>query len=290
MTTHLDPLLHDASVLRLVQIAVSEDLGSGDVTSEAIIEPSWMARATLVAKQAGVICGLPVAALVFRTVDPDVAWEPLVEEGAQVEGHTPIAYVYGAARSLLAAERTALNFLQRMSGVATLTRQYVEAVAGTTARILDTRKTIPAWRLLDKYACRIGGAHNHRIGLFDMVLIKDNHIAAAGSIEAAIEAVRPLWEEGTVRIEIEVQSTEQLKRALAVGNFHRIMLDNFPLDLLRQAVEMVAGRYETEASGGVTLATVRAIAETGVDFISVGALTHSAPALDISMDIAIARR
>ncbi|MCX8050699.1 MAG: carboxylating nicotinate-nucleotide diphosphorylase [Chlorobi bacterium] len=282
-------LIHDASVLRLVQIALAEDIGSGDITSEAIIAADWRARATLVAKAAGVVCGLPIAALVFRTVDPETAWEALVEEGQSVEPRTPIAHVYGAARSLLAAERTALNFLQRMSGVATLARRYVEAVAGTGARILDTRKTIPAWRLLDKYACRIGGAENHRMGLYDMVLVKDNHIAAAGSIEAALAAVQPLRESRQYRVEIEVQSLEQLDRALAVGGFDRIMLDNFSIDQLRAAVERIGGRYETEASGGVTLDTVRAIAETGVACISVGALTHSAPALDISMDIAIAR-
>lgn len=282
-------LIHDASVLRLVQIALAEDIGSGDITSEAIIAADWRARATLIAKAAGVVCGLPIAALVFRTVDPETAWEALVEEGQSVEPRTPIAHVYGAARSLLAAERTALNFLQRMSGVATLARRYVEAVAGTGARILDTRKTIPAWRLLDKYACRIGGAENHRMGLYDMVLVKDNHIAAAGSIEAALAAVQPLRESRQYRVEIEVQSLEQLDRALAVGGFDRIMLDNFSIDQLRAAVERIGGRYETEASGGVTLDTVRAIAETGVACISVGALTHSAPALDISMDIAIAR-
>lgn len=231
------------------------------------------------------VCGLSVAGLVFRTVDPETVWEALRTDGDTVSAQTPIATVYGAARSLLAAERTALNFLQRMSGVATLTRRYVDAVAGTGARILDTRKTIPGWRLLDKYACRIGGAENHRRGLDDMVLIKDNHIAAAGSIEAALAAVRPLWEQGRIHIEIEVQSLDQLERALACGGFHRIMFDNFSQDDLRRAVARVAHQYETEASGGVRLETVRAIAETGVDFISVGALTHSAPALDISMEI-----
>lgn len=279
--------LYDASVLRLVQIALAEDIGSGDITSEATIPADRRARARLVAKSPGVICGLPVAALVFRTVDPDTAWEGLASDGDTATAGTPLAHIYGSARSLLAAERTALNFLQRMSGVATLTRQYVEAVAGTGVCILDTRKTIPGWRLLDKYACRIGGADNHRQGLFDMVLIKDNHIAAAGGIEAALAAVRRVWEEGRIRIEIEVQSLSELERALACGGFHRIMFDNFSLDDLRRAVTLVNQRYETEASGGVRLDTVRAIAETGVDYISVGALTHSAPALDISMDISL---
>jgi len=282
-------LIHDASVLRLVHIALAEDIGDGDITSEAILEPNVYARATLVANADGIVCGLPVAALVFRTHDPDTRVEELVEEGTLVTRGTQIAHVYGSARSLLAAERTALNFLQRMSGVATLTHQYVERVRGTKARILDTRKTIPAWRLLDKYACRIGGAENHRLGLYDMVLIKDNHIAAAGSIEAALRAVQQHWNEQRVLIELEVQSFDQLEQALHIGGFHRIMLDNFSIDDLRSAVNMIDGRYQTEASGGVRLETVRAIAETGVDFISVGAITHSAPALDIAMDIVITR-
>jgi len=282
-------LIHDASVLRLVHIALAEDIGDGDITSEAILEPNVYARATLVANADGVVCGLPVAALVFRTHDPDTRVEELVEEGTLVTRGTQIAHVYGSARSLLAAERTALNFLQRMSGVATLTHQYVERVRGTKARILDTRKTIPAWRLLDKYACRIGGAENHRLGLYDMVLIKDNHIAAAGSIEAALRAVQQHWNEQRVLIELEVQSFDQLEQALHIGGFHRIMLDNFSIDDLRSAVNTIDGRYQTEASGGVRLETVRAIAETGVDFISVGAITHSAPALDIAMDIVITR-
>lgn len=281
-------LIHDASVLRLVHIALAEDIGDGDITSEAILEPNVYARATLVANAEGIVCGLPVAALVFRTHDPDTRVEELVEEGTLVTRGTQIAHVYGSARSLLAAERTALNFLQRMSGVATLTHQYVERVRGTKARILDTRKTIPAWRLLDKYACRIGGAENHRLGLYDMVLIKDNHIAA-GSIDAALRAVQQHWNEQRVLIEIEVQSFDQLEQALHIGGFHRIMLDNFSIDDLRSAVNTIDGRYQTEASGGVRLETVRAIAETGVDFISVGAITHSAPALDIAMDIVITR-
>jgi len=282
-------LIHDASVLRLIHIALAEDIGDGDITSEAILEPSVYARATLVANADGIVCGLPVAALVFRTHDPDTRVEELVEEGTLVTRGTQIAHVYGSARSLLAAERTALNFLQRMSGVATLTHQYVERVRGTKARILDTRKTIPTWRLLDKYACRIGGAENHRLGLYDMVLIKDNHIAAAGSIEAALRAVQQHWNEQRILIELEVQSFDQLEQALHISGFHRIMLDNFSIDDLRRAVNMIDGRYQTEASGGVRLETVRAIAETGVDFISVGAITHSAPALDIAMDIVITR-
>lgn len=279
-------MLSSASVLRLVHIALQEDIGTGDITTEATVPEGLRASATIVAKSDTVVCGLPIAELVFRTLDRTIEWDALVEEGTAVPAHTPIATVRGPARWILVGERTALNFLQRMSGVATLTRRFVEAVSGTRARILDTRKTIPAWRVLDKYACHIGGAENHRAGLFDMVLIKDNHIAACGSIEAALAAVRPLFDEGRVRIEVEVQSLEELDRALAVGGFHRIMLDNITLDQLRIAVDRIGGRYQTEASGGVRLETVRAIAETGVDFISVGALTHSAPARDISMELA----
>lgn len=278
-------LLYDASVARLVQIALAEDVGTGDITSECIIPPSREVQATIVAKAAGIICGLPIAELVFRTFDPNIVSELCVPEGTHVESGIAVARIVGPARSVLAAERTALNFLQRMSGVATHTRRYVERIRGTKAQILDTRKTLPGWRILDKYACAVGGAANHRMGLYDMVLIKDNHIAVAGSIRAALQATRPLFEEGKHTIEVEVQSLEQLEGALQCGGFHRIMFDNFPLEQLRKGVERVGGHYQTEASGGITLDNVRAVAETGVDYISIGAITHSASALDISMEV-----
>ncbi len=287
-TTTTARILSDSAVLRLVQIALAEDVGTGDLTSEALVAEDAVTHATITARSPGVIAGTPVAAVVFNEVDSelDVTWS--VEEGDSVGIGTAIGVVRGPARGLLTAERTALNFLQRLSGVATLTRQYVDAVNGTAARILDTRKTIPGWRLLDKYAVAAGGATNHRMGLHDMVMIKDNHIAAHGSIAGAVTAAREFLREsrlGTVPIEVETRTLDEVSEAVSLEGVDRIMFDNFSVDLLRRAVVLVGGRVQTEASGGVTLETVRAIAETGVDFISVGALTHSAVALDIALDI-----
>ena len=279
--------LTDRSVLRLVQLALSEDIGTGDLTSESLVDSSQLAHGVLLVKQTGVLCGTILAGLVFGEVDRDVVLEWTVEEGAWVEQGTVVAHLRGPARSILTAERTALNFMQRMSGVATLTRAYVEKIAGTGATILDTRKTIPAWRLLDKYSVKVGGGENHRMGLFDMVMIKDNHIAAHGSIGAAVDAVHRYFDLiGTdgVPIEVETQSIEQVAQALAAPGVTRIMFDNFSPESMEGAVALVGGERETEASGGITLDTVRRFAETGVDYISVGALTHSAPALDISLD------
>ncbi len=280
-------LLHDSSVSRLIQIALNEDIGMGDITTEATISESARAKATFLCKANGVVCGLPIAESVFRTIHPEISWQPSVEEGAVVERGTVIAQVEGSAHALLSGERTALNFMQRMSGVATMAHRFASAVAHTSCKILDTRKTIPAWRRLDKYAAQCGGAVNHRMGLYDMVMIKDNHIAAARGIERALAAVRPLFEEGRVRIEIECDTLRDVAEALRCGGFHRIMFDNFSLEDSRRGVDAVNGQYETEASGGITLDTVAAVAETGVDFISTGAITHSAVALDISMEIMI---
>mgnify|MGYP001773152034 CR=1 FL=1 len=285
-----EELLRDASILRLVQIALQEDLGAGDVTTEALFarhEPP-LGRGRILAKEAGVVCGLPVAALVFREVHPEAILEPLVPEGAWVEAGTVIAEVYGPAPALLMAERTALNFLQRMSGVATLTRRFVEAVQGTGATITDTRKTVPGWRRLDKYATAIGGAENHRLGLYDMVLLKDNHIAVAGGIRHAVERCRQELGD-SVRIEVETRSLAEVEEVLQCPGVHRVMFDNFTPEDVHRAVELVAGRLETEASGRITLATVRRYAETGVNYISVGELTHSAPALDISLELVLPR-
>ncbi|GBD07718.1 putative nicotinate-nucleotide pyrophosphorylase [carboxylating] [bacterium HR21] len=291
MGAHPEELLRDASVLRLVQIALQEDIGTGDVTTEALFlgyDPP-LGHGRIVAKEAGVICGLPIAALVFREVHPEAVLQPLVPEGVWVEVGTVVAEVLGPAPALLTAERTALNFLQRMSGVATLTRRFVEAVAGTGAVITDTRKTLPGWRRLDKYATAIGGAQNHRLGLYDMVLVKDNHIAAAGGIRPAIERCRRELGESGLRIEVETRSLADVEEVLQCEGVHRVMFDNFPPDQVRRAVELVAGRLETEASGRITLETVRQYAETGVQFISVGALTHSAPALDLSLELILPR-
>lgn len=278
---------------RLVQWALEEDLGSvGDLTSQAVIPADQRGEAVLVARQEGVLAGLPAAAMVFASLDPTLVFQPLRTDSARLEPGSQIARVSGALQSILAGERTALNFLQRLSGVATLTRQYVDAVAGLPCRILDTRKTTPGWRLLEKYAVRQGGGHNHRMGLYDGILIKDNHLAALGNQPAAIRTAQGAVRRqagGSVQLEIEVDNLQQLEEALACRP-EIILLDNMTLENLRAAVRRrnLEGprKIFLEASGGVTLETVRAIAETGVDRISIGALTHSAPALDISLDYA----
>ena len=271
-----------------VKAALAEDLGlAGDVTTDAIVPSAARASGAFVTRRAGVIAGLRVAEAAFRALDPDVTFEIEVRDGAEAAGRTVLARVAGNARALLSAERVALNFLGRMSGIATLTRAYVDAIAGTKATIVDTRKTTPNLRPFEKYAVRAGGAKNHRAGLFDAVLIKDNHVVVAGGIAAAIAAVRAHVGH-TIKIEVEVDTLEQLAEALR-QDIDAVLLDNMRPDRLAQAVRMVAGRVVTEASGGVNLDTVRAIAETGVDFISSGALTHSAPVLDIGLDFEISR-
>jgi nicotinate-nucleotide pyrophosphorylase (carboxylating) len=285
MTTNR--LLNDFSVLRLVQIALAEDIGHGDLTSESLITESDVGRATLLAKSDGVLAGTVVAGIVFSEVDRALSVEWTVAEGSLVTAGTVLGTVVGSSRSILTAERTALNFLQRISGVASLTRQFVDRIAGTGATILDTRKTIPGWRHLDKYAVLAGGGSNHRMGLHDMVMIKDNHIDAHGSIAGAVAAVRRyLAERGKTAtpVEVETRNLTEVSEAISCEGVTRVMFDNFPLDLMREAVVLVADRVETEASGNVTLETVRSIAETGVRYISSGMLTHSAPAMDISLN------
>lgn len=277
--------LNDASTLRLVQIALAEDLGSGDVTAESIFADRDYAAAEIIAKTGGVVCGLPIAALVFREISHEIDFYPLAGEGVAVTTGASLARVTGPAAGILAGERTALNFLQRMSGVASLTRRYADAVAGTGATILDTRKTIPAWRLLDKYAVKTGGGANHRFGLYDMAMIKDNHIAAAGGIAQALGKCREALEGTGIEIEIEADSLDDVREALRTGGFRRIMFDNFTPEETAEAVRLVGRHYETESSGGITIGNIRQYAEAGVNFISVGALTHSAAALDISMDV-----
>lgn len=267
----------------IVRRALAEDIGRGDWTS-SIIPPDLSGRGVITAKAAGRIAGLPVAWAVFSELDPDLIWQPLVPEGAQVVRGQDVAVVQGRVASILQGERVALNFLQRASGIATLTAQYVAAVAGTKARIADTRKTIPGLRLLDKYAVRVGGGTNHRMGLDDAVLIKDNHIAACGGIRQAVEALRHSGAPFTLQIEVEVTNLEQLQEALECG-VQAVLLDNMNLAEMRRAVELAQGRVILEASGGITLETVRAVAETGVDIISVGALTHSVKALDLSLNL-----
>jgi len=285
MTTkqQLGEPMPEETVIPLIRRALEEDIGSGDVTSEWVIPSGLSVTGRLLVKAAGVIAGLTVAAMVFREVDPAIAFQILIPDGMLVKPGDIVATVHGSAKAVLRAERTALNFLQRMSGIATLTRRYVDAVAGTNAVILDTRKTAPGLRLLDKLAVRLGGGQNHRLGLYDMVLIKDNHIAAAGGITAALQRVKAHNVQG-LEVEVEVKSLTELEEALAAGA-NRIMLDNMDLSAMRRAVEVAAGRAKLEASGGINLDTVAAIARTGVDYISIGALTHSAPALDISLEI-----
>ena len=275
-----------ADFVEIVGRALSEDLGSlGDITSDACVPQSAQSSGVFVARAAGVIAGIDVAGYVFEALDPSVVFSPLVRDGERVEPGDHIARVSGHSRTILGGERTALNLLGRMSGVASVTADLVEAVSGTGARISDTRKTMPGLRAIDKYAVRVGGGMNHRFGLFDAVLIKDNHLAAVGSIADAVAAARAAVSPG-VMVEVEVESLDQLAEVLET-DADRVLLDNMGLELLREAVEMIGGRLTTEVSGGVTLENVRLIAETGVDIISVGWLTHSAPQLDIALDFTL---
>jgi len=269
----------NAGQRELVARALAEDIGTGDVTSLATVPAGARARARISQKQAGVLYGLDVAEATFLALDPDARVERLAPEGAWREGG-PVLEVEGDARALLAAERTALNFLQRLSGIATLTARCVKAVEGTGARILDTRKTAPGLRLLEKAAVRAGGGVNHRVGLYDAILIKENHAAMAGGVGEAVRKARSLAPE--LALEVECRSIAEVDEALAAGA-ERILLDNMSPAQLRAAVAHVAGRATLEASGGMTLDTLREHAATGVDFISMGALTHSAPALDLSL-------
>ena len=275
----LSPLLYEDAV----RAALLEDVGPGDVTTESCIPAGTRARAALLAKSKGVLAGIDVAACAFRILDPDVEWEPLLRDGDVVDGtRNIIAYVFGDARALLTAERTALNFLQQLSGVATATHRAVQLVAGTNARIADTRKTTPGLRALQKYAVRAGGGHNYRLGLYDAVMIKDNHIRAAGGISPAVAAVKARIPH-TMTIEVETKNLIEVDEAVAAGA-DIIMLDNMSLDMMRKAVAQIAGRALTEASGGLTEDRLAHVAATGVDVLSIGALTHSAPAMDISLD------
>lgn len=269
----------------LVRSALKEDLGHGhDITSQSIIEAHDTARAVFNAREEGVLAGLVLALSAFSHVDPDFEFEIFAQDGDVLDAGQEIAVVSGPAAALLTAERVALNFLIHMSGIATLTRRYVLAVQGTNAKITDTRKTLPFLRTAQKYAVRAGGGYNHRFGLDDCVLIKDNHIAIAGGIDAVLNRAKDNIGH-TVKIEIEVDTLAQLEEVLKHGGADIVMLDNFALNDLKTAVKMVDGALITEASGGVNLESVRSIAETGVDYISVGALTHSAPATDIGLDI-----
>ena len=264
-----------------IRRALAEDIGSGDVTTDTIVPPDALLRGRIVAKQKGVIAGLDIAESVWLMLDERVSFTKKTTDGASVENRTIVAEVAGPARALLTGERVALNFLGRMSGIATLTRQFVDAVSTTSAVILDTRKTAPGLRFTDKLAVRLGGGRNHRTGLFDMVLIKDNHIDFAGSITAAVTRVR---DSGTaLEIEVEARTLDHVREALALG-VERVLLDNMTFELMREAVQICAGRAKLEASGNVSLENALEVARTGVDYISVGALTHSPRVFDVSLE------
>ena len=269
---------------RFVAATLDEDLGTaGDITGNAVVPPGARMEAALVAREPLVLAGLPVALAFFVATDPTVGVRLEAEDGQRVTAGTTIAHLHMDARALLAAERSALNTLCHLSGVATLTRRYADAVAGTGARVLDTRKTLPGLRRLEKYAARMGGAVNHRMGLWDAAMIKDNHVAVAGGVG---EAVRRVVQAGIDPVIVEVDRLDQIEPAIAAGAT-RLLLDNMDADVLRQAVALVDGRVPTEASGGVRLESIRSLAEAGVDYLSVGRLTQSAPAVDIGLDAAI---
>lgn len=271
------------AIERFVKAALAEDVGRGDRTTAATVDPEVAGEALLVFRQPGVVCGLPVAAAVFRALDAAAHLEMLVAEGTALAAPGEVARIRGRARALLSGERLALNVVARLSATATLTRRYVDAVAGTRAQILDTRKTTPLLRELERYAVRVGGGHNHRFNLEDGVLIKDNHLRLAGGITAAVRAAKAAVPAG-MPVEVEVETLEGLREALAAGA-EMVLLDNMRPALLREAVAIAGGRAVLEASGGITLENVRAVAETGVDRISVGALTHSAGSLDVALEV-----
>lgn len=281
----MDAALHPLALEPVLRMAFAEDLGSaGDLTSQAIIPADVTGSASVGVRRDGVIAGLAVAEAAFRLFDPTVSFTALVTDGDRVAAGTSLARVEGPARSLLTAERTALNLVGRLSGIATATASMVDAVAGTRARIVCTRKTTPGLRALEKYAVRMGGGSNHRFGLYDAVLIKDNHVAVAGGVAEAVGRVAQRVGH-LVKVEVEVDSLEQLDVVLGLDRVDAVLLDNFSIEDLRTAVQRVSGRILTEASGGITRDGVRAVAETGVDLISMGWLTHSAPNLDVGLDL-----
>ncbi len=274
-------------IRRAVKLALAEDIGPGDATTLAVVPENASGTAVMLAREPMVVAGLALAVAAFTELSSNLQIDQRVTDGQHVGPNEPLMRIHGLLRAILSAERVALNFVQRLAGVATLTSQFVEAVSGTGAKILDTRKTTPGWRRLEKYAVTCGGGQNHRFGLYDMVLIKDNHLAALrdeapNAIAAALQRARLKYPR--LRVEVEAETLEQVGQALAAGA-DVVLLDNMSLAQQRAAVKLVNGRAQTEASGGVNLATVRAVAETGVDFISVGALTHSARALDIALEI-----
>ena len=272
------------NIKTFISNALREDIGPGDLTTEALIQPDIEGKAELIAKEPLILAGIEVAREVFHQVNQDINFLGRHTDGEDLSSSTVIATISGPLRSLLTAERVALNLLQRLSGIATLTRQYVNGIEGTKARIVDTRKTTPGLRALEKYAVRIGGGKNHRFGLFDGILIKDNHIAAVGSLTEAVKKAREKAPH-TLKIEVETENLDQVREAISAGA-EIIMLDNMDIETMKEAVKLINGKALIEASGGINLNNVRQVAETGVDLISVGAITHSARSMDISMEIA----
>ncbi len=270
-------------VIKIIKNALKEDIGGGDITTNLIVRKNKNGIADIIVKEDGIVAGLRIAREVFKYLDNDILFKNFIREGEQVSRGQEIAQVKGKLRALLTGERTALNFLQRMSGIATMTSKFVKQLEGTKTKILDTRKTVPCLRILDKYSVRIGGGTNHRFGLYDMVLIKDNHIKAAGSITNAVKLIKKKLKK-KIKIEVETTNLNEVEEAL-FNKVDIIMLDNMSIDLLKEAVKLINGKVKTEASGNISLENVREIASTGIDFISVGAITHSVKALDFSMII-----
>ena len=273
----------DSKIKQLIRLALSEDIGKRDLTSDSVVKSRLYGKAIIVAKEQGVLAGLPIAEMVFKTVNPKVVFKTLKQDGQKVKKGERVAWIQGNVKGILSAERTALNFLQRLSGIATLTARYAEKINGTKTKILDTRKTTPGLRILEKYAVKVGGGQNHRMGLFDMILIKENHIRAAGGISEAVNKAKSKYPRQ--KIEVEARNLYELKEAIESGP-DWIMLDNMKISQMTKAVKMIrpaSPAIKIEASGSVDLKNIRRIALTGVDFISVGALTHSAPALDLSV-------
>lgn len=278
-------MLNLSSVDTLIELALQEDIGIGDITTESTVLSYQKGIGTLIAKSDGVIAGLPIAERTFQKLDSGIIFRAFVEDGDAINAGRNIAKVHGHAKSLLIAERTALNFLQRLSGVATLTSQFAQAVADYDVKIVDTRKTTPGWRAIQKYAVRVGGGHNHRFGLYDAVLIKDNHIVAADGITSAVQRARKAAPH-TTKIEVEVETLEQVNEALE-AKADILLLDNMSLQMMQKVIQQVGDQVITEASGGITLDSVKTVASTGVNYISVGALTHSAMPMDISLTLTL---
>jgi nicotinate-nucleotide pyrophosphorylase (carboxylating) len=277
--------LTEQSLTEFIQSALREDVGDGDHSSLASIPNDAQNQARLLVKGNGILAGVELAQMIFREVDPNLKVEVLLNDGAKVQVGDVALTVTGKAQSILTSERLVLNCMQRMSGIATYTHRIVDMLAGTKTNLLDTRKTTPNFRICEKWAVLIGGGMNHRYGLYDMIMLKDNHIDYAGGIEKAVKATHEYLKRlgKDLKIEVETRNLEEVKQAVEVGGIHRIMLDNMSPELMKEAVAMIGGRYETEASGGITESTIREVAETGVDFISVGALTHSIKSMDLSL-------